>query len=171
MRTPQGFGDCALRRRLRKCSLNKERLLCFLLQQNRSPTLNRTHPVGHCLSDALAGHPSPKSPKKPSVAPFYFGDIVGVQTPQGFGGCALRRRLRQCSLNKERLLCFLLQQNRRPTLNRTHPVGNCPADALAGYPSPKLPKKRGVGVILFWWHSRCANLAVGGVITMACVFL
>ena len=104
--------------------------------------------MGHCLSDALAGHPSPKSPKKPSVAPFYFGDIVGVQTPQGFGGCALRRRLRQCSLNKERLLCFLLQQNRSSTLNRTHPVGYCLSDALAGHPSPKSPKKRDVGI--FW---------------------
>ena len=150
MRTPQGFGDCALRRRLRKCSLNKERLLCFLLQQNRSPTLNRTHPVGHCLSDALAGHPSPKSPKKPSVAPFYFGDIVGVQTPQGFGGCALRRRLRQCSLNKERLLCFLLQQNRSSTLNRTHPVGHNIPPLRRGMSPPKLPKKTGRSALLFW---------------------
>ena len=55
---------------------------------------------------------------------FSFGDLVGVRTPQGFGGCALRRRLRKCGLDKERLLGFLLQQNRSSALNRTHPVGN-----------------------------------------------
>ena len=35
---------------------------------------------------------------------FYFGDMVGVRTPQGFGGCASRRRLRKRSNQKERPL-------------------------------------------------------------------
>ena len=117
------FGDVG--RRLRRCSLNKERLLCFPLQQNRSSALNRTHPVGHLPPRYFGGASLAKAPK-PSAASFYFGDIVGVRTPQGFGGCALRRRLRRCSLNKERSLCFLLQQNRSSALNRTHPVGRLP---------------------------------------------
>ena len=83
VRTPQGFGGCALRRRLRQCSLNKERLLCFLLQQNRSSTLNRTHPVGHLPPRYFGGASLAKAPK-PSAASFYFGDIVGVRTPEGF---------------------------------------------------------------------------------------
>ena len=149
VRTPQGFGGCALRRRLRQCSLNKERLLCFLLQQNRSSALNRTHPVGHqnkrtqkCVLFGSFGEGCPRRSyqKKRGVAPFYFGDIVGVRTPQGFGGCALRRRLRQCSLNKECLLCFLLQQNRSSTLNRTHPVGHLPPRYFGGASLAKAPK-------------------------------
>ncbi len=139
MRTPQGFGGCALRRRLRQCSLNKERLLCFLLQQNRSSTLNRTHPAGHLPPRYFGGASLAKAPK-PSAASFYFGDIVGVRTPEGFGGCALRRRLRRCSLNKERLLCFLLQQNRSSTLNRTHPVGHLPPYYFGGASLAKAPK-------------------------------
>lgn len=84
VRTPQGFGGCALRRRLRQCSLNKERLLCFLLQQNRSSTLNRTHPVGHLPPRYFGGASLAKAPK-PSAASFYFGDIVVVRTPERFG--------------------------------------------------------------------------------------
>ena len=139
MRTPQGFGGCALRRRLRRCSLNKERLLCFPLQQNRSSALNRTHPVGHLPPRYFGGASLAKAPK-PSAASFYFGDIVGVRTPQGFGGCALRRRLRRCSLNKERSLCFLLQQNRSSALNRTHPVGRLPPRCFVGASLAKAPK-------------------------------
>ena len=73
----------------------KERLLVLIIT-NRRCELNRTHPVGLIMTAALAGIPrqSNQKEREETFASFSFGDKVVDEDPEGFGGCAKRKRLR-----------------------------------------------------------------------------
>ena len=89
---------------------------------NRSRTPDRTHPVDHHASTIWWGITPPRLPKKQKPVSFYFGDIVGVRTPQGFGGCASRRRLRKRNSYQKHLRLLPITTNRSRIPDRTHPV-------------------------------------------------